>query len=144
MRAPKKKGPPPIEIPKEQALQLAEAGWPKTAIAAFFHVSTDTLYRRIPAAELDAAYEQGTGKLLQAMFTRAMGGRMQRTLPDGTIEVYFLKSSDRLLKHALDRRLGHVPKVVEMNPDPDRPANVTVEVSDAELKAAIARLETEY
>jgi hypothetical protein len=139
-----KKGPDPIEIPKEQALQLAEAGWSNEGIASFFKCSVDTLTRRIPAEELRAAYEGGNCKLMQALFTRAMGGRMEKRLPDGSIQVFYLQSSDRLLQHALDRRCGKVKQEVEINPNPDRPANVNGTVSFDLVKKAVQKLEEEY
>lgn len=139
-----KRGPVPIEIDKQAAINLAEAGWKNTWIASFFHCSIDTLTRRIPAEELDAGRQRGDGKLMQTAYLRAMGGRTEKKNADGSITVTFLQSSNDMLKYLLDRRLGKAVQTVELNPDPERPANLKHEVTDAELKASIARLESEY
>lgn len=140
-KKPGKKGPDPIELPKDQILQLAQRGWMFTAIAAFFKVSTDTLYRRVSAAELQAAKETGTARLWEAGYTRAMGGRIEKKNPDGSITVTYLQSSDRMLRYMLDRSFGRIPQTIEINPNPQVPANVSVILSDETVQKAIANFD---
>ncbi len=138
----KEPGRPPALIPKEQVLHLAERQWGVVAIAAFFKVEKTTIYRHVSAAELDAARQNGVAKLREALFTRAMGGRIEKKNEDGTTTISFLKSSDRLLQHALDRFEGRVKQEIEINPDPDRPANMNV--TEKSVQEIMEKLEREY
>lgn len=93
----------------EQLEKLAEKQWNIEQIAGFFGVSRDTLERRY-AANIKDARNRGAAKLTDALYARALGGKVN--LPDGKIA--FLASSDRLLIHALDRFVGSVPKKIEL------------------------------
>ncbi len=137
-------GRPPMEIDRNQVLKLAEAGWTATAIAGFLGCSTDTVYRRVSAAEIQSAREQGDAKLMQAAYTRAMGGRIEKVLPDGTVQIQYLKSSDRLLQYMIDRRMGRVKQVVEVNPEPSVPANIRVAVTSDDIRKLVEKFENEY
>jgi len=136
--------PPHVPIVKEQVLELARRQWSVVAIAAFFKCDRTTIYRHVPATEIDDARHTGVARLREALYTRAMGGRIEVKRPDGTVEVQYLKSSDRLLKEALDRFEGRPTLQVEINPDPQRPANVNTSVDVNVVKAAVAKLEEEY
>jgi hypothetical protein len=135
---------PPVVIVKEQVLELARRQWSVVAIAAFFKCDRTTIYRNVPAAEIDDARHTGVARLREALYTRAMGGRIEVKRPDGTVEVQYLKSSDRLLQAALDRFDGKPVQPVEINPDPQRPANVNANVDVSVVKAAVASLEEEF
>ncbi len=139
-----KKGPDPIEIPKDLALSLAETGWKNTWIAAHFRVHVDTLTKHIPPEELDAARLRGGGKLMQRAHQIAMGGRIEKKNPDGTITVSFVQGNMDMLKYMLDRRYGKATQVLEVNPDEDRPANVKVTLDDVKIKAAVESFESDY
>ncbi len=143
-KVPGRKGTDPIELPKEQILQLHQRGWTVTAIAALFKVSTDTLYRRITAAEFDSARQSGAARLWEAGYTRAMGGRIEKKNPDGTVTVTYLQSSDRMLRYMLDRTFGKIPQTIEVNPNPQVPANVQITVADETIQKAIANFDEKY
>lgn len=143
-KQPGKKGPDPIEINKEQVLELARMGWMVTAIAAFFRVSTDTLYRRVPAAEIDAARLVGGARLWQMGYQRAMGGKQETKNPDGSVTVKYHEGSNRMLMHMLDRTFGKVKQEVEINPNPQVPVNLRHEVDPESIKACVEKLNSEY
>lgn len=132
------------QVNKEQVLELCRRQWHVTGIAAFFGMDKSTLYRHVEASEMEEARLQGVARLREALFTRAMGGRVEKKNEDGTVTVSYLKSSDRLLKHALDRFDGAVKQTVELNPDPDRPQNVKHSIPQEQLDAALAKLDGEY
>lgn len=141
-------GAPELNISKEEILKLARRNWNVQEVADFFGCDRKTIQRRVSSQEFNAArHERGT-QLLEATFLRAMGGRMERKREDGTIEVLYLKSSDRMMGLALKYYVGAPPQVIEINPDPDRPANVTSTVDKDVLKdavkSAITELDTEY
>jgi hypothetical protein len=121
-----KRGPDPIEIPREQALALAQAGWKNTWIAAHFNVHVDTLTQRITPEDLQNARLMGTGRLLLKGHQMAMEG------------------SKEMLKYMMDRRLGKAKQIIEMNPDQERPANMNVTVPPGLVAQAVKELEEEY
>lgn len=145
-RGPKKgtHGRPAIKIDREQVLKLAEGMWTVTAIAAFFKCCTDTIYKNVSSTEMDAAKQLGDGKVLQALHNRALGGRQEKVQPDGSIQIYHTRPSDRLMAILVDRRLGRVKQQIDVNPNPTEPMNVNVTIDRATLRAAIEQLESEF
>ncbi len=118
--------------------------WSVVAIASFLKRDPATIYRHVPAAEIESARLGGVARLREALFTRAMGGRTEKVNPDGSVTIVYLKSSDRLLQCALDRFEGKIKQEIEINPDPKVPANVSVALSDEDLKRAMKDFESNY
>lgn len=131
-------------VNKEQVLELRRRQWSVTAIAAFFGVDRTTLYHHVSSTEMAEAKQVGVGRLREALYTRAMGGRIEKKNDDGTVTVQYLKSSDKLLEAALNRFDGPVKQVLEMNPDPDRPANLNHSITPETIKNVVAQLESEF
>jgi hypothetical protein len=133
-----------LNIDRDEVLKLARCGWSTANIAEFFDCVPETILRRVSHAELNAArHERGT-KLMEVVYMRAMGGRVEKKLPDGATEVTYLKSSDRALGLALKYYKGLPPQVIEINPDPSRPSNVSHTVDPEQLKDVLRRLNDEY
>lgn len=143
-KVPGKKGRDLIEIPREQAIGLAEAGWKNVWIAAHFKCSVDTLTERISPEDLDAARQTGAGNLMRKAYQIAMGGKTVRKNGDGSETVVFLQSSNDMLKFLIERRFGRVKQVIELNPDEERPAHIKTEIDPAIVAQAVVKLESDY
>lgn len=141
-------GRPPLDISKDEILKLARCGWTLQKIADFFDCDRDAISRRVSTVELNAARHERGGKLLEAMYARAMGGKIEKKLDDGTIQITYLKSSDKMMSLAAKYYIGLPTQIIEMNPDPDRPAQVKQTVDPEALKDAvknaITELDSEY
>ncbi len=139
-----KKGPDPIEIPEDQAFHLAEVGWKNVWIAAHFGVHVETLTAKIPAEKLHEARLKGVGKLMQKAHMVAMGGKTEKVNPDGSKTVTYLQSSNDMLKFMIERRMGKLSQVMELNPDPERPVNIKADVTEKAVRVAIEKFNAEY
>lgn len=137
------KGRDPLPITKEQVLKMAERHLTVRSMADILGCDEATIYRRCSASEIAAARDIRPAKLKDAIFQRAMGGRVEKKNDDGSITIYHLKSSDRMAELATKIFIGLTHKV-ELNPNPQVPANVHVSIDPEQLKAAIEKLESDY
>lgn len=141
-------GAPPLDISVDEVRALARLGHSGPEIAEFFQCDTGTIYRRVSAHEINALRRERPRKLKEALFARALGGKIERLLPDGSKEITYIRSSDRMMELAMKYLVGEPPKVIELNPNGERPAHVAQTVDPGVLKdavkVAIEELESEY
>lgn len=95
-------GRPRAKIDREQLMKLAERGWSKRQIGAFFRVDESVIRDRF-SRDYEIAQHGGAGKLVDVLWQRALG---TKGLNNG---------SDRVLIHLSDRILGPVKREMNLN-----------------------------
>lgn len=108
-------GEPKIEIDPEQVAQLAKRLWTKRQIAAFFHVSEDTIHRRF-AALIEENKALGAAYLIDLGWKRIQAG------------------SDRMLERYLERFCDFKPANAQVNVSIEAPATQQEKLTEAKSK----------
>lgn len=137
-------GAPPLDISVDEVRRLARLGLTGPLIAEFFGCSVQTIHNRVSHSEIVTLRQERPNKLREAMYQRAMGGRYEEKQPDGTILVKFSKGSERMMELASKYLIGPPPQVLEINPDPGRPANVRHTVDPEQLKEMLRGINEDF